>query len=230
MFNFDWSVLGIISLLLIASLLPVDRASAEVDPVKVASTRMKDGQSTVLHPAETLRSETGSVQSPVQQSSPSSDESRSIQSQTQTPSEPMTQARSLGNYIGIGGGIGLSNNNQTALGSGGLAILTRTQLTDNLAIHGATVVFGKRPPASTFALTVGVPIRNQSSGRVVAFPFVGGGLLLRTNNGLKVNPLVTTGVDVPLFNDFTATARVSVGFTDNTDVGLLLGVGYKFRL
>jgi hypothetical protein len=40
--------------------------------------------------------------------------------------------------------------------------------------------------------------------------------------------LLTGGVDVPLSPQFTATAGVNVGFIDDTEVGLLLGVGYNF--
>jgi hypothetical protein len=35
-------------------------------------------------------------------------------------------------------------------------------------------------------------------------------------------------VDVPLSREFTATAGLNVGFLDQTDVGLVLGVGYNF--
>jgi hypothetical protein len=128
-------------------------------------------------------------------------------------------------YIGVGGGIGLSDG-ETGLSDGGLAILTRIGLTDNISFHNATV-FGDNT-AVMIALTVGTPIRNADSEQVVAYPFIGGGINLNTSNDFKVDPLLVTGVDIPLSNRFTATGRLNIGFGENkTDVGLLLGVGFS---
>jgi len=132
-------------------------------------------------------------------------------------------------YIGLGGDIGLSDG-KTALGSGGLAILTHTRLTNNLSFHNATVIFGRRSATSNYALTFGIPIKNPSSGQVVAFPFIGGGVATRNSDGLKFAPLLSGGVDVPISRNFTGTARVNVRFGDDTDVGILIGVGYNFSL
>ncbi|RAM50643.1 MAG: hypothetical protein C6Y22_15800 [Hapalosiphonaceae cyanobacterium JJU2] len=142
--------------------------------------------------------------------------------------EPERKVPSNNNYIGIGGSIGLSGD-ETALGSGGLAILTKNRLTDNLSLHSTSVVFGSRTAISTAALTFGIPITDQPSGQVVAFPFVGGGVLLKGN--FDVSGLITGGVDVPISEELTATAQVNLGFLDdNTDVGLQIGIGYNFRL
>lgn len=40
--------------------------------------------------------------------------------------------------------------------------------------------------------------------------------------------MLTAGADVPLAEQITATAGVSVGFFDDTSVGLAIGVGYNF--
>jgi hypothetical protein len=40
--------------------------------------------------------------------------------------------------------------------------------------------------------------------------------------------LLTGGVDVPLGNRFTINGTVNAAFLDETDVGLLFGVGYNF--
>ncbi len=158
-----------------------------------------------------------------------------------TPSAPaatetVSAARPLSNYIGIGGDIGLSGR-RTSLGGGGFAILSRTRLTKlgnsfDLSLRGATVVFGHRTATSMFALTVGTPIKNKSSGRVVAVPFLGGGVLLRKTGGnTKADPLLSVGVDVPISRQFTATVRVNVGFlNEQTQAGLLVGIGYNFNL
>lgn len=134
------------------------------------------------------------------------------------------------NYIGIGGEFGLSGD-RTALGSGGLAIFSKSRITNNLSIHSTNVVFGSRTATSTTALTFGIPIKNKLSGQVLVFPFVGGGVLTRNIDGLKIDGLVVGGVDVPVSEKLTATAQVHVGFPGgDTDVGLQFGVGYSFRL
>jgi hypothetical protein len=149
----------------------------------------------------------------------------------QTASEPKPKASPLSSYTGIGGDIGLTGH-RSALGSGGLAILGKTRLTDNLSLHTATVVFGSRTATSTYALTFGTAIKNKLTGQVIAFPFLGGGVALRNINGLRAAPLISSGVDVPIARRFTATARLNVGFFPDgrTDVGLLIGVGYNFSL
>jgi hypothetical protein len=40
--------------------------------------------------------------------------------------------------------------------------------------------------------------------------------------------LLSGGVDVPIANQLTANAGVNVSFLDDTNIGLLLGVGYNF--
>lgn len=148
----------------------------------------------------------------------------------QTASEPKPKESPLGSYIGLGGDIGLSGH-KSALGSGGLAIFGKTRLTDNFSLHTTTVVFGSRTATSMYALTFGIPIRNKLSGQVVVFPFIGGGVLTRNINGLRFSGLISSGVDVRLARRFTATARLNVGFPGgNTDVGLLIGIGYNFSL
>ena len=44
----------------------------------------------------------------------------------------------------------------------------------------------------------------------------------------EVNPLVSTGVDVPITDLVTGTARINASFDSGTDIGLVLGVGVDF--
>jgi uncharacterized surface protein with fasciclin (FAS1) repeats len=134
-------------------------------------------------------------------------------------------------YLGIGGAIGLSGNT-TALGTGGFAILSKTVFTDNLSLHDATIVFGSATASSNIALTVDFPIRDEATGRIIISPFLGGGILVRDNNGLTISPLATIGLDLPLSKDFTGTLRVNAGFPSDrqVDVGILAGIGFNFSL
>jgi hypothetical protein len=81
------------------------------------------------------------------------------------------------------------------------------------------------------ALTADFPIRNQETGDISIVPFVGGGLAISDLFGddTDVGFALTGGIDVPLSYRWTATGRVAAAFLDdNTDVALLLGVGYTF--
>ncbi|KAB8331513.1 hypothetical protein SD80_023745 [Scytonema tolypothrichoides VB-61278] len=145
-----------------------------------------------------------------------------------TSSTERVKPRSLRNYIGVGGNIGISGDGK-GLSHGGVTIIRKTHLSDSLSIRSTTVFGGDRNDA-TFALTVNFPMRT-SSGQVQLVPFVGGGMLLRSKSlfeDLIVRGLVTGGVDVPLSRRFTATAAVNVGFVEETNVGVQLGVAYNF--
>ena len=126
-------------------------------------------------------------------------------------------------YIGVGGNLGLSGE-ESALGEGGFTIVSRTRIINYLSLRNSTV-FGDES-ASLFALTGEIPLTN-SSGDISAMPFLGAGVWLHG----EVDPLLSAGVDVPLGRDFTLTNRVNIGFdSDDTDIGLLIGVGYNFDL
>ncbi|MBD2775700.1 hypothetical protein [Iningainema tapete] len=51
---------------------------------------------------------------------------------------------------------------------------------------------------------------------------------INISDGWEVDPLFVSGIDVPLSKRVTLTSRVNVSFgEEDTDVGLLLGVGYS---
>ncbi len=155
--------------------------------------------------------------------SPESIPASRIAQQTAPSNRSDTGSGSI-NYVGIGGTIGLSDEGETSQGEGGFSVLGRISLTENISIHTASVL-GDEGTLSV-ALTGGAPIRDQSTGRTLAFPFLGGGIAVETEDFDTVDPLATGGVDVPLGSAVTGTARASATFTDDgTDVGLTFGVG-----
>ncbi|WP_373543314.1 hypothetical protein [Chamaesiphon sp.] len=131
-------------------------------------------------------------------------------------------------YIGIGSAIGLGGNT-TALGTGGVAILTKVRFSDHLSLHDATVLFGGGSATSMIILTADFPIRNDA-GQTMFSPFIGGGAMLRYAGGLEISPAISGGVDIPLSRFFTGTLRLNAGFPNNrqADVGILVGAGYNF--
>ncbi|PZU98897.1 MAG: hypothetical protein DCE90_03580 [Pseudanabaena sp.] len=134
-------------------------------------------------------------------------------------------------YIGVGGAIGLSGDT-TALSSGGASFLTKSVLSENLALHTATVLFGSNISSSSLALTLNLPIREESANQITVIPFLGGGVALRNADGLTVSPMVSGGLDIPLSKDFTGTVRVNAIFPSDrqADVGILAGIGFNFSL
>ncbi|MFP5270698.1 hypothetical protein [Coleofasciculus sp.] len=132
-------------------------------------------------------------------------------------------------YIGVGGNIGLDGE-ETNLGEGSLVIVTKAGFTENFSLHNA-VMFGDET-TTTVALSANFPIKAPVTGQTIVIPFVGGGVLLQPDKEWEADPLVSGGVDIPIPPRFTGTVRVNVVFPedDETDVGLVLGVGYNLKL
>jgi hypothetical protein len=142
---------------------------------------------------------------------------------------PITDLSDRNNgYIGIGSAIGLGGNT-TALGTGGVAILTKVRFTDNLSLHDATVIFGGAAATSMIIVSADFPIRNDA-GKTMLSPFIGGGAMLRYAQGLSISPAISGGIDVPISQNFIGTLRLNAGFPNNrpADVGILVGAGYSF--
>jgi hypothetical protein len=132
------------------------------------------------------------------------------------------------NYIGVGGVVGLQGDT-TSLSQGAFSIVGKQVLTRNLAIHTADTVFGRSTASSSVALTYNHPIRYEGSP-LVFIPFLGGGIMLHNNHGLKVNPMITGGIDIDTPQHITGTVRINSGFVRDrsADVGIILGVGYNY--
>jgi hypothetical protein len=131
-------------------------------------------------------------------------------------------------YVGIGSAIGLSGNT-TALGSGGVVILSKLKFSDNLSLHDATIILGNSAATTMIIVSADFPILNNS-GQTIISPFIGGGAMLRYDRGLSINPAISGGIDLPLFSNITGTLRINAGFPSNrnADVGILVGAGYSF--
>lgn len=152
-----------------------------------------------------------------------------LQAQTTEETETEEDEIPTRSYIGIGGNIGLGGES-TSLGDGGFSLLGRTAITDNISLHTSSVF--SDDSVSAFALTFGIPIYKGGRDLELVYPFVGGGIAVEDFFGdFNVDALVTTGVDVPILRRLTGTVRLNFGFAeDDTDIGLLLGVGYNFSV
>lgn len=138
---------------------------------------------------------------------------------------PGRATRGGSSYIGIGGNLGLSG--EPALGDGAFMINSKIGLTRNISFRPA-VLFGDDTDF-LLPLTYDFVLESADPFAPIPFaPYVGGGVIVSTNGDNTLGFLLTGGVDVPLSAQFVANASINVGFRNDTDVGLMLGVGYTF--
>jgi hypothetical protein len=145
--------------------------------------------------------------------------------QDATPPTPKPKQSS---YFGFGGNIGIQGNT-TSLSQGSFSLLNKHVLTDNLAIHGAMTIFGSSVSSNSVALTFNQPISNNDLP-IVFTPFIGGGIIVHYEDGTKINPLVTGGIDASTPFGLTGTLRINAGFISDrqADIGILFGIGKNY--
>ncbi|MEL7244138.1 MAG: hypothetical protein AAGM40_17645, partial [Cyanobacteria bacterium J06573_2] len=140
---------------------------------------------------------------------------------------PSRKAKFLPNYIGIGGNFGLDGD--TALGENSFTVFSRIGLTNNFSFRPSAMIGDEA--AILVPLTIEFPIKSSAVFRkspIIAVPYIGAGAMFSTDDDNSVKFLVTGGVDIPITPKFTGTAGVNVGISDETDVGIKLGIGYSF--
>ncbi|MEH2208873.1 MAG: hypothetical protein V7K53_33335 [Nostoc sp.] len=130
-------------------------------------------------------------------------------------------------YLGVAANIGLSGGD-TSLGDGNFAVVSKIGLTNSISVR-PSAIFGD---STTVLLPITYDFTFKSadafSEPLAIAPYVGVGAAYKTGDDSQFAFLVSGGIDVPLTSQFTATAAINAGFFDETDVGLLLGVGYNF--
>ncbi|QSJ21126.1 hypothetical protein JYQ62_36050 [Nostoc sp. UHCC 0702] len=131
-------------------------------------------------------------------------------------------------YIGVAGNIGLDGG-QSSLGDGNFAAVSKIGLTNTFSFR-LSAVFGDN---TTILLPLSYDFSFQQadpfSEPLAIAPYIGAGAAISTGDDSQVGFLLSGGIDVPLTSQFTATAAVNAAFFDETDLGLLIGVGYNFR-
>jgi hypothetical protein len=141
------------------------------------------------------------------------------------PGRPTRGGRS---YIGLAGNIGLSGS-ESALGDGNFAVISKIGLTNAISVRPSAILGDNT--------TILVPLTYDFSFQQAADPFseplpiapyVGVGAAIKTGDNSEAAFLLSGGIDVPLTSQFTGTIGVNAGFFENTDIGLLVGVGYNF--
>ncbi len=139
--------------------------------------------------------------------------------------EPGRATRGGSSYIGIGGNIGFTGD--TGIGSGAFVVNSKIGLTRNVSFRPAVLIGDNTD--FLLPITYDFTIESADPFAPVPFaPFVGGGVVFSTDGDSNVGFLLSGGVDVPLSAQFVANASVNVGFLDDANVGVLVGIGYTF--
>lgn len=142
--------------------------------------------------------------------------------------EPGRATRGGRSYIGVAGNIGLLGNDR-ALSDGNFAVISKVGLTRNISVR-PSVIFGDD---TLFMVPLTLDFSPKIAGSVgertyTISPYIGAGVAIAANNNTDFGLLLTGGVDVPLGSKFTLTGGVNAAFLNDTDVGLLFGLGYNF--
>ncbi|MFW9258200.1 hypothetical protein [Nostoc sp. CALU 546] len=130
-------------------------------------------------------------------------------------------------YVGIAANIGLSGGD-SSLGDGNFAIVSKIGLTNSISVRPSAVLGDNTTVLLPITYDFNFRSADAFSEPLPIAPYVGVGAAYKTGDDSQFAFLVSGGIDVPLTPQFTATASVNAGFFDQTDVGLLLGVGYNF--
>jgi hypothetical protein len=151
---------------------------------------------------------------------------------------PGQATRGGSSYIGVAGNVGIGGD--SALGEDvSFTVISKIGLTNSISARPSIVI--DDDPVILIPITYDFSIRSADAfeDTLSVAPYIGGGIGISTggdeddgdddeDNDGDVGVLLTGGVDVPLGDRFTGTAAVNVGFFDDTEVGLIVGVGYNF--
>lgn len=132
-------------------------------------------------------------------------------------------------YIGIGGNIGLSDDDpESALGRGSFVINGKIGLNPNLSIRPAVVINSD----ADILVPITYDFRLPSSDPFEVSPFVpyaGAGIIVSTQRDNNVGFLLSGGLDYRISPDWTANGSLNLGFLEQqTNIGLILTIGYTF--
>jgi hypothetical protein len=168
----------------------------------------------------------GCIAAPAAIAQPTSPSPETQPPQTQPPQANLEPQQN--SYVGFGGVIGLQGGT-TSLSQGTFSVLSKHVLTNNLAIHSDTTIFGSLTSSTSVALTFNKPMSSDSLPLVFT-PFLGAGIMAYNENGTKISPLITGGIDIGTPTNMTLTVRANAGFVSDrkADLGVLFGVGFHY--
>lgn len=115
------------------------------------------------------------------------------------------------------------------MSQGTFSILSKHVLTNNLAIHSDSTIFGSLTPSTSVALTYNQPITSDSLP-ITFTPFLGAGIMAYDEKGINISPLITGGVDISTPINLTLTLRANAGFVrdQKADIGVLFSTRFSY--
>ena len=161
--------------------------------------------------------------------------SSSSQATTTNNAEPLTIAQGSSrsitptnkySYIGVGGNVGLSDNDR-GVAESGVSIISKVAITRNLSFR-PSIIFGD-DTVFNLPLTYDFPIKSSDGiSRSEVTPYLGGGVSISANDDEDTSFMATGGVDYRFAENWVGNVGLNVDFDDESDVGIQFGVGYAF--
>ncbi len=128
-------------------------------------------------------------------------------------------------YIGVAANFGITGD--SALSDTNFTVISKLGITRNFSIRPSAVISDS--PVVLVPITFDFAPRSYVPGGFPPIaPYIGAGVAIDTGNDGDVGALITGGIDVPLGRRFTANGSVNAAFLNDTDVGIVLGIGYNF--
>ncbi|MBE7379861.1 MAG: hypothetical protein F6J95_000435 [Leptolyngbya sp. SIO1E4] len=124
-------------------------------------------------------------------------------------------------YVGIGGNIGIVDSDESAIGDFGFNVISKISLGPRFSV---------RPMASiseddfSLAIPLTYNFNPVEIGELNVYPALGAGVDIADDIGLLVNG----SVDLPISREFTLNGQLNWRATNDTGLGLSLGIGYNF--
>ena len=129
-------------------------------------------------------------------------------------------------YIGVGGNVGLGENDR-GVAESGVSIISKVAIARNVSFR-PSVVFGD-DTVFMVPLTYDFPIKSSDGiSPSELTPYLGAGVAISAGDDEDTSFLVTGGVDYRFAENWVGNVGLNVDFADDTDVGILFGVGYAF--
>lgn len=132
--------------------------------------------------------------------------------------------RSGPSYLGVGLNFGLTGSGN--LGDRSFVILSKLGLTETISVRPSAFILGD-------FVSVLIPVTydfepQQPFGDFKFSPYIGAGLAIDAGSNSSYGPLITAGIDILLSSIFTINVAANLAFLRNTDLGIVVGIGYNF--
>ena len=133
---------------------------------------------------------------------------------------------SVGSYIGAGVNIGFDGD--TSLGDFGGVIFGKISLDTNVSLRPAAIIGSDVSFLIPVTYDFIIPGETPYVPRAYV-PYAGAGLVISTEDDSNVGFLLTGGLDWHFSDTLVGNAQFNLGAIEDTvDVGITLGIGYKF--